>query len=1020
MIKIKSIIKNISLAFLLLILLAKNLYAVGYEGPRDSYFTHFNEDVPSNCYTGDMGGFDVFGSSNRNMEWVLSNPTCYGFIIGVGVTLFGTGKLATSLCQPNPAAGIFSGDFAYNAAIPATNILNFSTGLKAAAATGDCGKKIALYSSAEAASTAACATGASCAAAQTQAQGARSSMISCCAAVASFDATIATGLGILGGLYETADETYKKARICGHDWFVWGDFDIAGNPVTENNASEGGYWNVGSHNGSYSHALDLVFNKGDMSQADAFGINNERNISNKSYREFVYGGREFRDTDGGCSIPRNWSRNERLKRLGYDDENGQRYYMKGPGQAANYACDRFLNTGDNSTEPNMEAFNCCVRRSQNTICIQNDTWMNETRNAFEDMGSAYMERNDKYDYEFCAIGEQCMIAGVGFLPFASNSQSSVVCAKTNTLCPYDHLLGGGTEVRNFRETKNGSVLSGIVLNNCQVNKHCVKVPSIPYIRMNDYTSAYLGSACMNYVGHSQNNYSVSNDLLPVKHIKNFSAPLVECMSETMKNMIQNRAGHTKCRNPDESPRNGICNDDVMPDDYEYKEGFLLPTPSPFQKVQNLLRSGIKMVLVLSVTFLGYTTLLALKPVDRKTILTYVLKFAFVVYFALGTGWQDLFINSIFKVSSEVAGIVMKLDDVSFEIDEQSRVRLDGCQFPKYNARLERDVLNYPDPKTDPYYAYNEPNERRYAEGYGYLKPWDILDCKLVRSIGFGAELTVPNFIITILAGLLTGGLGIVFIMFTFLFAIFYLRMIIRAMHIFLVSTVALAILVFVSPITITAIMFQKTKDIFNKWLKQLIGFIIQPIILFAYLAIFIAIMDHSVYGIRHHDPDNGGITFSGDGLDEPKGNVCTDEGEDNSIYCIFGTANLTTYSALKPIGIIFPLLVNMNEKKLITVVKAGLLMFIFSEFMDKISSLAYELTGSNQISSNTPSAMNMMAKGYGTARGIQKRGSRGTKKAASGLASKAKRSIGSRLNKGKQAKGKDDSNNSKGGGESSD
>ena len=76
-------------------------------------------------------------------------------------------------------------------------------------------------------------------------------------------------------------------------------------------------------------------------------------------------------------------------------------------------------------------------------------------------------------------------------------------------------------------------------------------------------------------------------------------------------------------------------------------------------------------------------------------------------------------------------------------------------------------------------------------------------------------------------------------------------MIIRALHIFLVSTIAIAILILISPLTITAILFQKTKNIFDGWLKQLLGFIIQPVILFAYLAIFVAVMDYSIYGIRH-------------------------------------------------------------------------------------------------------------------------------------------------------------------------
>ena len=43
-------------------------------------------------------------------------------------------------------------------------------------------------------------------------------------------------------------------------------------------------------------------------------------------------------------------------------------------------------------------------------------------------------------------------------------------------------------------------------------------------------------------------------------------------------------------------------------------------------------------------------------------------------------------------------------------------------------------------------------------------------------------------------------------------------------------------------------LFKKTEDIYNKWLKTLLGTAIQPVVLFAYLGIFISVLDSSVIG----------------------------------------------------------------------------------------------------------------------------------------------------------------------------
>ena len=82
-------------------------------------------------------------------------------------------------------------------------------------------------------------------------------------------------------------------------------------------------------------------------------------------------------------------------------------------------------------------------------------------------------------------------------------------------------------------------------------------------------------------------------------------------------------------------------------------------------------------------------------------------------------------------------------------------------------------------------------------------------------MGFGPEVSVPNLLIMIVAGFFTGGLGILFVVGAFLFAFFLISITVRALHIFLISVTAIVIMIYVSPITITLSMFERTKSIFD-------------------------------------------------------------------------------------------------------------------------------------------------------------------------------------------------------------
>lgn len=70
---------------------------------------------------------------------------------------------------------------------------------------------------------------------------------------------------------------------------------------------------------------------------------------------------------------------------------------------------------------------------------------------------------------------------------------------------------------------------------------------------------------------------------------------------------------------------------------------------------------------------------------------------------------------------------------------------------------------------------------------------------------------------------------------------------VRAVYIFLSAYIAFALMAVISPLFIPLILFQATKGYFEKWLRITMGFILQPIFLFTYLAMLMAAYDVVVY-----------------------------------------------------------------------------------------------------------------------------------------------------------------------------
>jgi type IV secretory pathway VirB6-like protein len=912
------------------LLLPQSAYAV-FDAPRENIT--FNTDA-NRCDTGSVP-FDPL-TDNRDYNFELTNTYCMIYIGGVGATLLAIDQALKPLCKAtNPTGALLNpseelkDSLTFPLPYPTPTLL-----IRIANKVSQCASRGLEFSALNTVCAITLAGSPACAGAVLAAK----DTAYCCTGLGVFLAAVAASIGALSITWKMAQFTYENGRICGHDWKKW--------------ELQDGIWK--KVKGPHHLCLENLFLSG-TSNPNVSGscVNNDsRAISNISYREFIYGGVEFEDDAGNaCKNPITWDSARKMSILGYDSAN-QRYYMTGAGEASVYACYRYLSKASSEEDQAaMQAsYDCCKRRSQNTVCVEN-------RSGFGDiMGS--------YDHSFCEIGSRCTVANIVFEAYESRTQQNYGCVKTYSVCPYNHLLAGGTEKKEFQENDQT-----VVKNFCQFMNHCSKLPILPYIYTTNLKGGYISQSCRDMKGDSQNVYGYTSQLLPI-NTRGFSAPLVQCFKETMENIFLHKAGYTQCTNPDEKPVNNEC-----VSGYFFKKGEDLPGRSFFLRIQDTFQSIVKIALTASIIAFGFAILLAVPGayITKKVLFGYVLKIGLIMYFAVGDAWQFGFIQGVLGTSQILA-------DITFKVDENKPTnKLDGCQFPRFN---------YAD--SNPNTKYDAP---QYAPTKGYLRIWDTLDCKIAMALGFGPEVSVPNLVLSIVGGLFTGGLGLIFFVAAFVFAFFLISMTIKAMHIFIMSITSVIILLYVSPLTITCAFFKRTEGIFSGWWKQMLGFTLQPMILFAYLGILVSLLDAVILGSATFKPTtvelNGTSVVDTFGRVAPKQISCAGDAANDSIYCIFQISDIKTFNGFEILGIGIPLLGSMNSSKLETIMKCAIIMFIFSSFMDKMSGFAAKLVGGAELKSTWGSSTSKLAgQAYGALSAVQSRGVRALKKHGMGLGKK--------------------------------
>jgi type IV secretory pathway VirB6-like protein len=355
-----------------------------------------------------------------------------------------------------------------------------------------------------------------------------------------------------------------------------------------------------------------------------------------------------------------------------------------------------------------------------------------------------------------------------------------------------------------------------------------------------------------------------------------------------------------------------CIEETMNNIFTYKDG---NNQSFFSKMQSGLITAIRGLLALYVIFFGYEFVTGKKGIKDNEWHWFALKFALVVYFAAGSGMADLLpkLQTATKelslivmeanasdivtdeglvISEDTARSAMETTQNDFEIASQkladARVMEakaqkamnqgasgDSALISVYNAAVSETAVKLAEYKSK-LTAYNLATSNVESFGYKYcdfrdiedseymvdgkdmhsMRLWDMIDCKISKYLGVGDYVEVrdaPQILLIAIGSFFSHfGIGLLIFALTIVILIFIMLIVIRVVHIYIMSFIALILLVYISPLIIPSSLFKFTKFIFDAWLKQVIAYIIMPVILFTFLSFLFSAFDMVIYDGNHH------------------------------------------------------------------------------------------------------------------------------------------------------------------------
>lgn len=339
----------------------------------------------------------------------------------------------------------------------------------------------------------------------------------------------------------------------------------------------------------------------------------------------------------------------------------------------------------------------------------------------------------------------------------------------------------------------------------------------------------------------------------------FTGKALRCFENTLKNIY---FGYTDIYD-DTVNNQGIVSDVIIEkkciDDLQDEDGSC--TKSIYNMISSDLENFVSLILTLSIIFIGirFTIGAGLKWGE---LVVQFLKIGFVLYFVQGNAWKDGYYDFLTRSSYELASdfykVTLEDDLIANELSEaleyvepeegegealeETPPELKrSCNI--LGSELLRDQVKDELKKCNFFSGYKL-DGTTYKSDEKHYAILDSLDCKFSNYIGMNKNNVFPALAKTAFAILVSKASGLFFFVTAMVFLFVAIIFMLKITFMLASAIVMINFFILLSPIMIPMVLIGYTKKFFDKWLSSLIGFSLQPFLVFALISLLMILIDH--------------------------------------------------------------------------------------------------------------------------------------------------------------------------------
>lgn len=408
---------------------------------------------------------------------------------------------------------------------------------------------------------------------------------------------------------------------------------------------------------------------------------------------------------------------------------------------------------------------------------------------------------------------------------------------------------------------------------------------------------------------------------------------------------------------------------------------------PFAGFQEAMKMAVRAALILYVMVYGFKIVMNNEYTDFNRIALFLVKFLFVVYFAVGLGEKTL--ENGQKVSRN--GVT----ELGLPIFSELTASFAEMVF---FAGGSQGLCSF--------------DADKYEAGYTFYRLWDAIDCRVGYYLGMQILYNIGDAIssmtgstateteggravnfsgggnsnaynalskagafsyFVVMCGLFLGG-NIITVIMGLVFVALLVSVLMYFFTAYLVCLITLYVMAYLAPIFVPMVLFERTKSYFDSWLKIVVSCMLQPAVIAGFIAMLLTMYDSAIYGnceFQRHDYVSNGFSFSTFELRLP-------DAEESECTSSLGYKLLGYYSGLGWEGkdmILFTLYSLKDTLDLLSsLIYVVIYMIVFYFFIQSVNEFASDLTGGPSLRTVTASPIAIMDKAMSAISNVTKKG----------------------------------------------